>query len=177
MMKRIFATIVLCTLTVAVTPLLAATYDHQVEAKGVTFSWKIDGDTMHAKMSAKTKGWVAVGFNPSEKMKGANFIIGFVKNGKAEIADHYGKSAVAHAADTKNDGSEDVTLVGGSEEKGITTIEFTMPIKSSDQNDSVLSTDGDTVVLLAYAIRDSFKARHKGKPGIITVNLATGAVK
>lgn len=177
MMKRIFATIILCTLTVAVTPLFAVEYDHQVEAKGVAFSWKIDGDTMHAKMSAKTKGWVAVGFNPSEKMKGANFIIGFVKNGKAEITDHYGKSAVAHAADTTNDGSEDVTLVGGSEEKGVTTIEFSMPINSSDANDSVLTTDGDTVVLLAYATRDSFKARHKGKPGMITVNLATGAVK
>jgi len=177
MMKRIFVTILLCTLTVAVTPLFAATYDHEVKVKGVAFSWKIDGDTLHAKMSAKTKGWVAVGFNPSEKMKGANFIIGFVKDGKAEITDHYGKSAVAHAADTKNGGSEDVTLVGGVEEKGVTTIEFSLPINSSDENDGTLSTDGDTVVLLAYAMRDSFKARHKGKPGMITVNLATGAVK
>lgn len=177
MMRPIFVAILTCTLTVVASSLFAASYDHEIEANKVAFSWKIDGDIMHAKMSAKTKGWVAVGFNPTEKMKGANFILGFVKNGKAEITDHYGSSAVNHSVDTKNGGSEDVTLVGGSEEKGITTIEFTMPINSSDKNDSVLSIDGDTVVLLAYAMRDSFKARHKGDPGMITVNLATGAVK
>lgn len=155
----------------------AQSYDHEVEVKDMTFAWKIDGDTLHAKMSAKTKGWVAVGFNPSDKMQDATFILGFVKDGKAEIADHFGDKAVGHSADTKLGGTEDAVLVGGTEENGYTTIEFTYPMNSSDKYDSVLDKDGDTVLLLAYGPdRDSLKPRHKYKTSK-TINLGSGAVK
>ena len=159
------------------TSLLAATYDHEVKAKDMTFAWKVDGDTLHAKMSAKTKGWVGVGFNPSKKMKDANFILGYVKDGKAKVADHFGTKATGHNADSKKGGSDDVTLVAGSEENGLTTIEFTMPMNSSDKMDSALTADGDTILLLAYGPdRDSLKPRHKFKK-TMTVNLSTGASK
>lgn len=155
----------------------SADYDHEVKAKSASFAWKIDGDTLHVKMSAKTKGWVAVGFNPSKKMKDANYILGYIKDGEAKVVDHFGDKATGHSSDEKLGGSSDVTLVGGSEEGGVTTIEFSIPMNSTDKYDSVLSKDGDTVVLLAYGPdRDSFKPRHKGK-ATKTVNLGTGAVK
>lgn len=154
-----------------------AEYDHEMEAKGTTFAWKIDGDTLHAKVSAKTKGWVAVGFNPSSKMKDANYILGYIKDGEVEVVDHFGDKATGHSADEKLGGTSDVTVVGGSEEGGVTTIEFSIPMNSPDKYDSVLSKDGDTVVLLAYGPdRDSFKPRHKSRV-VKTVNLGTGAVK
>lgn len=159
------------------TSLFASSYDHEVKAKDMTFAWKVDGDTLHAKMSAKTKGWVGVGFNPSKKMKDANFILGYVKDGQAKVVDHFGTKATGHADDTKEGGSEDVTLVGGTEDKGVTVIEFTMPINSGDKMDSALTADGDTILLLSYGPdRDSFKPRHKFKK-TMTVNLATGASK
>ncbi|MGA7279194.1 MAG: DOMON domain-containing protein [Desulfocapsaceae bacterium] len=155
----------------------AQSYDHEVEVKGMTFAWKIDGDTLHGKMSAKTEGWVAVGFNPSSKMKDATYVLGFVKDGKAEIADHFGDKATGHSSDTKLGGTEDAVLVGGTEENGFTTIEFTYPMNSSDKYDSVLDKDGDTVLLLAYGPdKDSLKPRHKYKTSK-TVNLGSGAVK
>lgn len=155
----------------------SAEYDHELEAKGATFAWKVDGDTLHAKVSAKTKGWVAVGFNPSKLMKDANFILGYVKDGEVTVVDHFGDKSTGHSADEKLGGTSDVTVVGGSEEGGVTTIEFTIPMNSSDKYDSVLSADGDTVVLLAYGPdRDSFKPRHKSRAEK-TVNLGTGAVK
>jgi len=154
-----------------------ADYDHEVEAKGVTFAWKADGDTLHGKVSAKTKGWVAVGFNPVKKMEGANYIIGYVKDGEVTVADHFGDKATGHSPDEKLGGTSDVTVVGGSEEGKVTTIEFTIPMNSADKYDSVLSADGDTIVLLAYGPdRDSFKPRHKGR-AMKTVNLGSGAVK
>lgn len=159
------------------TSLLAGTYDHEVQAKDMTFAWRVDGDTLHAKMSAKTKGWVGVGFNPSKKMKDANFILGYVKDGKAKVADHFGTKATGHDEDSKKGGSDDVTLVAGSEDNGLTTIEFTMPMSSSDKMDGTLTADGDTIVLLAYGPdRDSMKPRHKFKK-TMTVNLSTGASK
>jgi len=177
MKKILFALIIVFFALSSFTLAVAASYDHEVEAKDMVFAWKVDGDTLHGKMSAKTKGWVAVGFNPSSKMKDANFIIGYVKDGKAEIADHFGDRSTGHSADSKKGGSDDVTLISGTEEGGMTTIEFTMPMNSADKMDSVLSKDGDTVLLMAYGPdRDSLKPRHKFRTSM-TINLATGAAK
>ena len=177
-MKRILFSMVLAlACLVGVSSVQSASYDHEMEAKGVTFAWKVDGDILHGKVSAKTKGWVAVGFNPSDKMKDANYIIGYVKDGTPEVADHFGDKSTSHSPDEDLGGTSDVTLVGGSEEGGVTTIEFTIPVNSGDKYDSALSMDGDTVVLLAFGPdRDSLKPRHKNKVSK-TVNLSSGAVK
>jgi hypothetical protein len=72
----------LCVLSVTVVSgVFAADYSNEVKAKNMSFSWKIDGDKLAVKMSAKTKGWVGIGFNPSDKMKDADFILGYVKKG------------------------------------------------------------------------------------------------
>ena len=177
MKKSVIGVVCVFALFLGFTSVHAGTYDHEVEGKNMTFSWKIDGDTLHGKMTAKTKGWVAVGFNPSKKMKDANYILGYFKDGEAKVVDHFGNKATGHSADKKLGGSEDVTLVGGSEENGFTTIEFTIPMNSTDQYDSVLAKDGDTKLLLAHGPdKDSFKPRHKYKASK-TVNLSTGAVK
>lgn len=158
-------------------PVYAGVYDHEVTVRGMSFAWTVDGTTLKAKMSAKTRGWVAVGFNPSDKMQGANIIIGYVKDGVGTIADHFGDSATSHSDDTKLGGTTDVVLVDASEEGGMTTIEFTMPMDSADTYDGVLNADGDTVLLMAYGPdRDSFLPRHAYR-GSKTVNLATGAEK
>jgi hypothetical protein len=174
LMLALLTTLLACFFTTA---LLAGPYDHEVKAKDMTFAWKVDGDTLHGKMSAKTKGWVGVGFNPSKKMKDANFILGYVKDGKAKVVDHFGTKATGHDADSKKGGSDDVTLVAGTEDNGLTTIEFTLPMNSSDKMDGTLTADGDTILLLAYGPdRDSMKPRHKFKT-TMTVNLSTGASK
>jgi hypothetical protein len=155
----------------------AADYKHTIEAKDISFSWTIDGDKLAGKIAAKTDGWVGVGFNPSDKMKDANFVIGYVKDGETKMIDEYGTTPTGHKNDEELGGKTDVTLVGGTEEGGMTTIEFVMPLQSGDEKDGSLVVDGDTVVLLAYGSgRDSFKSKHKFRTAI-TVNLGTGAVK
>ncbi|WP_136806127.1 DOMON domain-containing protein [Desulfosediminicola flagellatus] len=156
---------------------IAADYDHTVEAKKMTFSWKIDGENLAGKLTAETDGWVGVGFNPSEKMKDANYVIGYVKKGVVTIVDEFGTTSTGHKNDTKLGGTEDVKVVGGSEEGGITTIEFSIPLKSEDKNDGNIDVTADTTVLLAYgAGRDSLKSKHKFRT-TMTINLGTGEVK
>ena len=70
----------------------AADYEYEVKAKKMTFAWKIDGDMLAAKISAKTKGWVGIGFNPSEKMKGADFVI--TGEGRIDFQSVMGKTPV-----------------------------------------------------------------------------------
>jgi hypothetical protein len=107
-------------------------------------------------------------------MKGANFILGYVKDGEVKLDDDYGTDAYAHKSDTKLGSSNDVTLVGGSETGGITTIEFTIPLDSGDKNDAKIDVQGDTTVLLAYGSgRDSFLAKHKYRSAL-KVNLSSG---
>lgn len=151
-----------------------AQYDHEIEDKKIAFAWKIDGDKLAVKMSAQTEGWVGIGFNPTKMMKDGNFILGYVKGGKAEIVDEFGSEDNNHAPDDKSGGTNDVTLVGGTEAGGTTTIEFTIPLKPADKKDTEISVDGDTTVLLAYgAGRDSFKSKHQYRTAL-KVNLSTG---
>lgn len=155
----------------------AAQYDHEMKDKDIAFAWKIDGDNLAVKISAKTEGWVGIGFNPSKEMKDANFVLGYVKKGEAEIIDEYGASEATHKSDKKNGGTDDATLVGGTEEDGVTTIEFTMPLQSADTKDTKIDVNGDTIVLLAYgAGRDSFKTKHRYR-STHKVNLSTGVVE
>lgn len=176
-MKRMIKAIVGMSLLLCgtVTILQAAQYDYEVKDKKISFAWKVDGDKLAVKLAAETDGWVGIGFNPSKDMKDANFILGYVKDGETKIIDEFGDSESGHAPDDKLGGTTDVTLVGGTEAGGVTTVEFTMPLKSVDKYDSPMNVNGDTVVLLAYGSgRDSFKTKHTYRTAL-KVNLGTGA--
>ncbi len=164
--------LLLCTMTATAQ---AAQYDHEVKEKKISFAWKIDGDKLAVKLAAETEGWVGIGFNPSKDMKDANFVLGYVKDGETKLIDDFGDSESSHVTDEKLGGSNDVTLVAGTETGGVTTIEFTMPLKSTDKHDGALNVNGDTIVLLAYAGgRDSFKTKHSYRIAL-KINLSTGA--
>ena len=157
------------------TAVLGGQYDHEIKEQKMTFAWKVDGDKLAVKISAATEGWVGIGFNPSKEMKDANFILGYVKDDKTTLVDEFGDSETSHSPDDKLGGSSDVTLVGGSENAGTTTIEFTIPLKSADKNDPAIDGAGENTVLLAYGGgRDSFKTKHNYRT-TLKVNLATGA--
>jgi len=174
--RKVIAAIGL-TLLGTVANLQAAQYDHEVKDKNISFAWKVDGTTLAVKLAAETDGWVGIGFNPKKDMKDANFILGYVKDGQAKISDEFGDKENSHTLDKKLGGTDDVTLIGGSEVGGVTTIEFTIPLKSADKNDTSINVDGDTKVLLAYgAGRDSFISKHVYRTEL-HVNLATGASK
>lgn len=152
-------------------------YDHRIDVDDMQFNWRIAGETINIKLSADTTGWVGIGFNPSEEMKDANFIIGYVKKGKVKITDHFGTSKRQHEKDTKIGGNRDLTNISGQEADGVTEIAFTIPLNSQDSKDKALSIDRDTKVLLAYGTgRDSFRSKHKFKTALL-VNLGTGQYK
>lgn len=165
------------TLLATVTNLHAAEYVHEVKDKKIAFAWNIAGNSLAVKLTAETEGWVGIGFNPVSEMKGANFILGYVKDGRVVVEDDFGIDENSHRTDTKLDGTKDVTVVGGSEVGGVTTVEFTIPLASEDKNDTKIDVLGDTTVLLAYgAGRDSFLSKHKYRSAF-KVNLSTGASK
>ncbi len=157
--------------------LSAAEYQHKLEEKDITFAWTIQGDEIHVQLSAKTEGWVAVGFDPIDAMEGANIIIGAVKDGKVKIEDHFGDRKRGHSSDEELGGKNDVKNPVGTEEKGITTVSFTIPLNSGDKYDKPIPADGKGKVMLAYgAGKDSFTNRHPFNV-VYEINLKTGESK
>ncbi len=176
MTRKLFVSAIFTLVIAAVAGMAqAAPFQHQLTTDGITFSWSIEAKNISIELSAKTKGWVAIGFNPSEKMKDANFILGYVKNGEAIVADHFGITSHQHKSDKKLGGKVNISNAEGHEEGGITTIHFTIPLDSEDETDQAISMTGETTVLLAYGSgRDSFRTRHKFRTAL-KVNLNTGA--
>ncbi len=153
-------------------------YDHMVTVKEMAFLWTVDGESLKVKLAAKTTGWLGIGFNPEpgQGMKGANFLLGSVKDGKAVVEDHFGTMQTNHKADEKLGGKLDVTDISGKEADGLTELMFTIPLNSGDNNDKAVTTDGDTTVMLAYGKSDIMILKHTFH-ATLTVNLSTGASK
>ncbi|MDD2463774.1 MAG: DOMON domain-containing protein [Desulfobulbus sp.] len=157
--------------------LYAGTYQHSLSIDKMSFDWSVVGDTLAVKVTAPTTGWVGIGFNPSDMMKDANIILGYVKDGKVEISDDFGVGVTAHAPDDRKGGTSNVTVVGGSEVGNTTTLEFTIPLKSGDDKDGVIDPNADTKVMFAYGPdRDSLKMKHQYDK-VVTINLGSGAMK
>ena len=155
----------------------AVGYQHNMVVGKMTFDWTIRGNVLAVKLSAPTRGWVGIGFNPEYRMKSANFIVGFVKAGKVTIVDEFGTMSVQHVGDHRLGGRDDVTIVGGVEDAGGTAIEFSIPLNSGDKFDGKLDVTGDTVVLLAYGPdQDSLRVKHQFYARKV-VNLGNGRIK
>jgi len=154
--------------------LWAMDYQHNLKAEDMTFAWTIEGENIHIELSAKTEGWVGIGFNPEKAMGGANIIIGAVKDGKVKIQDHFGNRDRGHIADAEEGGMDNVTNAMGSEKDGITIISFTIPLNAGEKFDTPIKADGTDIIMLAYGGgRDNFSGRHPFRT-VYKVNLITG---
>lgn len=138
------------------------------EQNDIRLSVLIKGDTAEVTVSAPGTGWVAVGFNPSSRMKDANFLIGYVKDGTAFARDDFGVSNTSHKADEELGGKNNLISFSGTEANGVTTMTFVVPRDSGDSKDSKLGP-GQHTVILGYSNADNFTGFHKkvGKTTIV----------
>ncbi len=131
-----------------------------VDSGDFHLEWMVDGDNLNVKVSTETEGWVAVGFNPSKKMKDANIIIGFVENGTVTIEDHFGNGQISHRSDIALGGSDDVSNKAGTEVNGVTELSFTIPMDSGEQDDRALMEGETYKVIFASNRKDKITAKH-----------------
>lgn len=128
----------------------AASDGGSVTERGITLRWRVNGDALEVSVTAPTTGWIAVGFEPSRAMKDANILIGYVAGSEVVVTDQFGTTMVQHAQDSSLGGTTDVTVLGGSEADGATTIEFSIPLDSGDEYDQPLEPGSTIAVILAY---------------------------
>jgi len=122
----------------------------ELTVDGFTLRWAtLEGGNLGIELTGPTTGWVAVGFDPEQMMQGANLIIGYVESGTPSLRDDWGVALTSHASDVSLGGSDDVTVDGGSESGGETTIEFTIPLDSGDDYDNPMEPGSTYPVILA----------------------------
>ena len=151
-----FVLIFLCLLT---SPLFA---ENTVEfAKDWSFSWVFKAESIEFTMSAPTTGWISLGFNPTRRMKDADYILAYVENGKIYISDEYGTGNTSHKSDISLGGKESVQAIAFVEEANKTTIIFSLPLNSGDKYDTVFKQGEKCKVLGAYSNSKNFKSKHR----------------
>ncbi len=140
-------------------------YAHQIKIGSIGVWWYNDDMYLYVALEAETTGWVGIGFDPEDRMKGANYVIGAVEGDRVLAWDAYGRSPVGadHPRDTKLGGQDNIVAYGGSEAAGVTRFEFQIPLDSGDTYDKPLSPGKVYTVVVAAGSSDAFSARHIGR--------------
>lgn len=127
-----------------------------VSVPGMTFRWSIDGDRLHGTMNGHTNGWVAVGFNDRDELKGAKLVMGYASGNDLFVEERIAVDPPVHLAKTQLGGRNNARVVGGYERDGWTTIEFSIPLDSGESPDVVLHPGRRYHLILAYSDVDDF---------------------
>lgn len=137
-------------------------YRHHLTSGPMEIGWFNDAEYLYAYMDAPTNGWVSIGFDPDNRMQGANFIIGAVVNGELDIIDAWGVTPTGpnHPPDEQLGGADDIVAAAGVERDGRTIIEFQIPLDSGDPYDKPLSPGGTYPILVAFGASTDLFSYH-----------------
>ena len=136
----------------------------EISKSGITLQWKVEGSNLDVILSAPTTGWVAVGFDPSNRMQGANIILGKVDNGIPEVRDDFGSAPTNHTMDAR----QDINTFDVTEQVGTTTVSFIIPLDSEDPMDKPLVEGESYKVILSYGSNDNdnFDQKHSTRTSV-----------
>ena len=140
----------------------------QIEGKNILMRYQAEGKgRMLIHLSAKTTGWVAVGFGATHAMKDANIVIGYVSHqGKMVWSNDYGVSAWRHQSIKSLGGVNEVKAIKGYIKEGWTHLVFTIPLKTKDLKYGKNFQVGKPIsVILAYGKNNAknLKSYHQYK--------------
>lgn len=135
-------------------------YEKNKNFGGYEINWATEGQNIYIGVKAKTTGWVALGIQPGSRMKGADIVIGYVKDGKTTVSDQFSAGDFGpHKADTEFEGVDNILEFGGKEEGEYTTIEFKRALNTGDKFDHPLSP-GLNDVIWSYGSDDQPTLKH-----------------
>jgi len=136
-------------------------YRNLLDADGFQVHWMNDSAVLRVGLVSPGAGFLAIGFDPDRRMKGANYILGAVNGIAISMRDDYGTGTTSHAADTSQGGTHDILEAAGREINGGTMLEFSIPLDSGDPLDKPLEPGLTYQILVAYhMMNDSFSAKH-----------------
>jgi hypothetical protein len=123
--------------------------------------WKNDAKDLYMALEGRTNGFVAIGFEPTQAMKDADMVMGWVSAGEATVLDLYSTGTYGpHPADESLGGRDDILESGGNESGNRTLIEFRRMMNTSDQYDKSLQPGQTINIIWSMSSSDSLSVRH-----------------
>lgn len=119
---------------------------------GIHIYWEHNELNLKVGLIAPGTGWVSLGIG--DEMLDANMILGGFDNGSPYIRDLVGIASHGHANDTSEGGSYDIISYGSSENATSSTLEFEIPLNSSDLNDTVLEIGVSYTFFVGFSLSD-----------------------
>lgn len=139
--------------------------------------WKNDAEYLYMAMRSKTSGWLAVGFEPSEWMKDADMVIGWIYETGAVLDDEYCTGNYGpHVDDTELGGTNDILASGGKQDRGYTVVEFKRKLNTGDKFDKAFSPGQSITTIWAVADSNDHDIKHDMALGETVLVLEGAAV-
>ena len=136
--------------------------------------WEISGDSIKMGLQAEISGMVAIGIEPTERMKDADMIIAYRSGSEFSVHDAYSFGEVGpHPDDTNEGGTFDLNEYMVVEEGGVTTLEFIRLLDTGDELDNVIPESGEVKFIWATSDSDDFDVYHTRR-GTAVIDIATG---
>jgi hypothetical protein len=140
-------------------------------------SWSLKEDVIEIKILAKTTGWIAIGFDPSEKMKDADMIIGYLDaNGQPKVVDSYSVGLKGpHPEDISLGGTSDILSSSITQKNGWSTMSFQRKLATGDKFDKDIPINQSVKVIWSYGATADIKTYHETSRGIAQINFTNGS--
>ena len=135
----------------------------------------LDNDTIQMGVRARASGMVAIGFDPTVRMKDADMILGWREStGDFELHDAWSQDETGpHPDDVDEGGTFDLLEYTAKEEGGVTTMEFTRLLSTNDSLDKDIPREGKLKIIWATSDTDAFETYHTRR-GTATIDMGTG---
>lgn len=128
-----------------------------VEKNGMKVHWEHRSDSVHFDVSAPTTGWLAIGFNPSDRLKNTYLIMGCHTGGSPRLVEHYAVKPGDYRPIVEFGGQPQATRINGTEKGGKTRLRFSLPLKAADHYRKDLHPGRQYFMLMAYSRSDDFQ--------------------
>lgn len=123
------------------------------------FYWSFDEENIYIGLISPGSGWLAIGFEPTLRMRDAAIIIASIENEELKIESHIGSAPTAH---TEVENNYILNAAGNKSSEG-TIIEVSIPINN---NELELELRKDEIYSMIFAYHDtstSFSTRHSAR--------------
>lgn len=179
-MKKLML-LIICLFLITFLPISGASADLSMnlmvlDGGNYRLSWTVKEDVISIQASAKTLGWVAIGFEPTEQMKDADMIIGFFDSKGSTVIDAFSTGPIGpHPDDISLGGTNDVISSSMTQRNGWTTLSFERKLVTGDKFDHPLSGDKPIQVIWSYGTSTDLKKYHETKRGSADINFIDGS--
>lgn len=138
---------------------------------GYALYWKNDAEYLYMALVGLANGFVAIGFEPTQAMKDADMVMGWVSNGNATVLDLYSTGIYGpHPRDEDLGGRDDILEFGGTESNNRTVIEFKRKMDTGDRFDKAFQPGQTVNIIWSMSATDALEVRHNTR-GVSMIDL------